>query len=254
MHWTFAKMQRPDYLFAWHYNKGKIIDNNNAIDGDMFIAYSLLLAYKKWKKPLYLQNASNIIKNIKEYILEINSNYIILPAKYGFVKQNKIIIFPSYYIPFILKEFYLFDKDQIWLETRKYFYKKFPKLLLTDKMNFDLLKKEIYPGIYASMDVYRVILYTLLDQKNPKIFQNSFSEIYNFFQKNGYIPLKYNIRSQIQTKKESPYCVYHLFYILYSDKRMLIKYDKLKKIDKNNYFCEFLEFFLKDKKWQNRLF
>jgi len=45
-------------------------------------------------------------------------------------------------------------------------------------------------------------------------------------------------------KQESPFCVYRWFYILYDDDKYFKKYEELKNVDRNNYFCDTFELFL----------
>jgi endo-1,4-beta-D-glucanase Y len=66
--------RRSKYLMAWaQYTNGKSSDETSATDGDMDIAYSLLLADKQWgsKGPInYLQAGRDMIADIMQ--LEIN--------------------------------------------------------------------------------------------------------------------------------------------------------------------------------------
>jgi endo-1,4-beta-D-glucanase Y len=65
---------RGKHLMAWAQNEnGKDLDNTSATDGDMDIAYSLLLADKQWGSGgaiNYLSSAKDIINDIMQY--EIN--------------------------------------------------------------------------------------------------------------------------------------------------------------------------------------
>jgi hypothetical protein len=94
------------------------------------------------------------------------------------------------------------------------------------------------------MDVYRLIPYFLLSNYDVKILRNSFKTIDEFFKKEGYIPLTFKLNEQNQMKQESPFCVYRWFYILYNDDKYFKKYEELKNVDKNNYFCDTFELFL----------
>lgn len=241
--WTKTHMQRKDALFAWNYNNGKVVDYNNATDGDLFIAYSLLRASYKWHNKEYYKESRRIIKELKKYILEINNNMILLPGKYGFVKGNGIEVFPSYYIKFIFDRFYDETNDITWKYISAYTEVLYNQRL-SDRMLFSFFDKDFTNSSGVSMDVYRVILYQYLSNENINILKNSFKEIDTFFIRHGYIPLVYKFSSKTQTKTESPYCVYGLFYMLYNNKAYLKKYIDLKKIDKKNYFCSFLDFFL----------
>jgi endoglucanase len=66
--------KRSKHLMAWaQYTNGKSSDGTSATDGDMDIAYSLLLADKQWgsKGPInYLQNARDMVREIMQ--LDIN--------------------------------------------------------------------------------------------------------------------------------------------------------------------------------------
>jgi len=64
-------MVRDDSLLAWVYRDGKVVDKNNASDGDIFTAYALLLAYEKWKEPFYKNLALRMIDDIKKLIIPL---------------------------------------------------------------------------------------------------------------------------------------------------------------------------------------
>ena len=245
--WTKKNMQRKDYLFSWKYNYNKIRDKNNAADGDFFIAYSLLLAYKKWGNKVYFDEFQKIFKSVTKLFLPVlwnNSLDILLfPAKYGFLKNNILTIFPSYYIPFIFKQFSLYKN--IYKSVYKYTYTLFNTTNLTTNINYDLINKNFYSGPYMSLDVYRIIWYSYLDNYDVSKFQNTFKMANEFFKKKGFLPLNLYINGKYE--KKSPYCVYKWFYLVYNNKKYLQKYMELKKVDKKNYFCEALDL-MKDRK------
>jgi len=107
-------------LYGWKWGKREngswgMLDLNNATDGDMWIAYSLLIAYEKWNDPTYLSEAGNLIRAIKEHtIIKINGKFLLLPAQFGFNKNEYIKLNPSYNIPFIFDKFALYDSDKVW--------------------------------------------------------------------------------------------------------------------------------------------
>ena len=238
--WTKNHMQRKDYLFSWEYNK-KIIDKNNASDGDLFIAYSLLEAYQKWRNPLYYYDFQKIFESVTKLFLPVLWNnsldVLLFPAKYGFLKNNILTIFPSYYIPFIFKKFALYNS--LYQDVYKYSYTLFKTDNLTTKINYDLINKNYYSGTYMDLDVYRIIWYAYLDNYNVSKFKNTFKLADIFFEKHGFLPLKLYLNGKYE--KKSPYCVYKWFYLVYNNKKYLQKYIELKKIDKKNYYCEALD-------------
>ena len=116
-------------LYGWKWGKKSdnswgMLDRNNATDGDMWIAYSLLLAYEKWKDKKYLIEAKKLILAIRKYsVVKLNGTTILLPSQYGFVKKSYIKLNPSYTIPFIFDKFAIYDKHKIW------------KILVTDSID-----------------------------------------------------------------------------------------------------------------------
>jgi len=109
-------------LIPWLWGKGplgkwEILDSNDATDGNLWIAYSLLLGYEKWGDEKLKIFAVKLIKNIKRFdIYRKNKCIFLLPASKYFVNNDSVIINPSYYAPFIFKKFYQYDKDVIWLK------------------------------------------------------------------------------------------------------------------------------------------
>jgi len=238
--WTKKNLQRKDFLFSWLYNN-KVLDKNDAVDGDLFISYSLLLAYEKWGNKEYLNEFKKIFKNVTKMFLPIiwkdKLNILLFPAKYGFLKDNILAIFPSYYIPFIFKKFSKYDL--FYKKIYKYTYYMYSMDDLTTHLYYNLIKKEFTKGKYFSLDVYRIIWYSYLDNKKLSKFKNIFAKSNEFFNKNGFIPLKLYINGKYEGK--SPYCVYKWFYLVYGNTKYLKMYKNLEKSDKKNYFCEALD-------------
>lgn len=120
--WTKFNLQKRkgDSLLAWSWGKhisGKwtILDYNNATDGDILIAYALCLAGKKWDKEEYLNEAKAIIKDIRELLIVKRGNFhYLLPGYYGFLRDESIILNPSYYILPAYKAFADLDNKNFW--------------------------------------------------------------------------------------------------------------------------------------------
>jgi endoglucanase len=119
--WTNNNLiKNKDGLYGWKWGAREdgswgMIDGNNATDGDMWVAYALLLAYEKWGEKRYLNDAKGLMYNIKEYtVIQIQGDTFLLPGSYGFNKDDYIKLNPGYYIPFIFEKFYVYDHDQIW--------------------------------------------------------------------------------------------------------------------------------------------
>jgi len=250
LNWTINNLQREDKLFSWHWNGGKVIDKNNALDGDLFIAYSLLIAYKSWKDEKYNSLFNQILPAIKQHILPIlwekNESILLIPAKYGYIHENEgtITLMPSYYIPFIFNEFYNYTADEVWKKLYNYTLNRIYSIRdIPFSIGYSLFSKNIYKATnYVDIDTYRIILYAYLDE-NIYIIRGSgtFQKVIEFYKKEGYIPIKFLFDGTPQTKENSPYCVYRWFYFIYNDKKLLEIYEKNKEVDKNNYYCEALE-------------
>ena len=194
--WTKVNMLREDYLFSWHYNNA-VVDRNNATDGDLLIAYALRLAYLKWKNEEYLVDYNKIKNSIKKLIVVVldekeRKNILLLPGAYGFSNEKyDIQIFPSYYIPFILKEF---KDDRLFKLSLDYLLNEIIALSpLTNTVRFNLIEKKLTLNSEINMDVYRLIPYFLLSKYDVKILRNSFKTIDEFFKKEGYIPLTFKL-------------------------------------------------------------
>ena len=239
--WTKKHLQRKDMLFSWVYNDNKVLDKNNAADGDLFIAYSLLLAYEKWGNKEYLEEFNKIFKSVTNMFLAVfwqgELDILLFPGEYGFLNGNMLTIFPSYYIPFIFKKFSLYNS--LYKKAYEYTYSIFSTADLTTNIYYDLIKKEFIKGSYFDLDVYRIIWYSYLDNKNVGKFKDAFAKSDEFFNKNGFIPLKLYLNGKYEGR--SPYCVYRWFYLVYKNDKYLSMYNALKKVDKKNYFCEALE-------------
>ncbi len=110
--------------------KWGILDFNNASDGDMWIAYALLLMSERRNDSLMLKEAKNLIIAMRENVIFnfYNKNFF-LPGGVGFVHDEYIVVNPSYYRFDIFKKFATVDhskwmdlhNDGIWLLERTKF-------------------------------------------------------------------------------------------------------------------------------------
>jgi endo-1,4-beta-D-glucanase Y len=113
------EMNKND-LYGWKWGKREngswgMLDLNNATDGDMWIAYSLILAYEKWSEEHFLNEAKILIEAIKKHtIIKAGGKNLLLPSQFGFVKDDHLKLNPSYTIPFIFDKFAIYNHDKIW--------------------------------------------------------------------------------------------------------------------------------------------
>ncbi len=125
--WTKYNLQRKnDKLFSWEWGKksngnyGIITENggeNAAIDADIDIAYSLILANKKWNETKYLEEAREIIRDIWNLgVIQVSNGKFVLAAN-NLEKQynkSKIIVNPSYFAPYAFKLFATITPELEW--------------------------------------------------------------------------------------------------------------------------------------------
>ena len=106
--WSFTRRElllRDDGLAAWKWSPTEtphITDINNATDGDILIAYALVLAGERWKREDYLQAAARIAKAILDNtLLDHGGRTLLLPGVSGFGTTDRPdgpVVNPSYWI------------------------------------------------------------------------------------------------------------------------------------------------------------
>ncbi|WP_237154448.1 glycosyl hydrolase family 8 [Oryzibacter oryziterrae] len=89
LHWTLANLGvRDDALFAWSYDPAAakpVADLNDATDGDILIAWALVLAGDRWSEPDYRKTAALIARAVADKATA-SSPYgrLLLPGVTGF--------------------------------------------------------------------------------------------------------------------------------------------------------------------------
>lgn len=127
--WTKDNLKRPDNLFSWLWGENKkgeykILDANSATDADIDIAFALILAYEKWHKKKYLDDAILIINSIWNKETRQIGNYLVLMPGAAQATSDKIEINPSYFAPYPFRMFQKYDKTHDWnkLIDSSYYY------------------------------------------------------------------------------------------------------------------------------------
>ncbi len=107
-------------LIGWKWGEDSnsswgILDHNNASDGDIWIAYDLLLMAQRRGDDQLKAEALSLIVAIKEHlIIEYKGKLFLLPGKEGFKKSDHTILNPSYYRFDIFEAFSIVDPDGPW--------------------------------------------------------------------------------------------------------------------------------------------
>ncbi len=119
--WTADHLQRADGLFAWKWDPRKPFgpaDENNATDGDLMLAWALLMAGNLWDEASYIAAADTIVEAIETKIVEKYADRLILrPGIHGFddVPGERVLNL-SYCVFPALQEIAAHTKSDIWLD------------------------------------------------------------------------------------------------------------------------------------------
>lgn len=100
--WTRRTLsRRQDALFAWRYDPRSsfpVSDPNNATDGDIFIAWALLMAGERWDVPEYRATAARIATDVLNCcVAEVSGRLVLLPGIAGFRNAEGLVVNLSYY-------------------------------------------------------------------------------------------------------------------------------------------------------------
>lgn len=126
--WTQQELFiRGDNLAAWKWDPNQspnVQDTNNATDGDLLIAWALLRARLVWREDRYIQQARNILKDIRQkLIIKTSFGQALLPGASGFKAEDQSdgpLINLSYWVFPAISELGLIDPlfpDRELIET-----------------------------------------------------------------------------------------------------------------------------------------
>jgi endoglucanase len=125
--WTKDNLSRPnDNLFSWLWGKNQegkygIMTNKNgqnvAVDGDIDIAYSLILASQKWSEPVYIEESKKIIKDIWTKAVIVSDSGRLILASNDLEKtfnKSKVVVNPSYFSTYAFPAFEVATPELPW--------------------------------------------------------------------------------------------------------------------------------------------
>ncbi|MCC5969772.1 MAG: glycosyl hydrolase family 5 [Pararhodobacter sp.] len=110
--WTEMHLAiRGDGLLAWRYlpdEADRVPDRNNAADGDLFYAWALVRAARKFSDNSYLTRATEIASALAEKCILPNpaepGELVFIPAVHGFVHDDSVVVNPSYLMPLAMRD------------------------------------------------------------------------------------------------------------------------------------------------------
>lgn len=111
--WTGANLGRADdRLLAWRFRPGAatpVDDQNNATDGDIWMAWALLRAGTRWGGD-YNARAQALCRDILRLaVIEVGRRTLLLPGVEGFRHREEVVVNPSYYVFPALQAFAAFE-------------------------------------------------------------------------------------------------------------------------------------------------
>ena len=117
--WSENHLLRADMaLFSWRYDPAlqvPVSDLNNASDGDILIAWALMVAGDRWQHEAYLQRAKDVRQAIRAHLLvERHGLFVLLPGLVGFDAAERTTLNPAYYIWPAFELFRAADGDEYW--------------------------------------------------------------------------------------------------------------------------------------------
>lgn len=205
-----------DTLFAWKWGKHssgvwRIIDYNNATDGDTLIAYALFLAADKWQVETYRTSALTIVQDIRRNLVtEWNGKILLLPGYYGFADSKRQVLNPSYFIYSAYTLFARFDDAGFWHRLRA------DSLAFVASLRFSSMGLPpdwlLYSGDKAAVykeksdffgpEAIRIPLY--LSWTGTVSLLPGLEQLLGFVEKNGYVPSRVDVVNNLVALDEAP--------------------------------------------------
>lgn len=120
--WTDHTLLRKDVaLHSWRYSAGQVnpvADPNNATDGDLLIAWALLMAGRRWAVSDYLKRSAAIRDAIAQRLIVRKHGFtLLLPGLAGFDKKDRVVLNLSYYVWPAIDAFAVMDA-RAWVPIR----------------------------------------------------------------------------------------------------------------------------------------
>jgi len=223
--WTKNNLQRSDdNLFSWSWGKDEnnnwqVLDPNNATDGDVLIAYALMLAAKKWSEKTYHLEALDITQSIVDKLqITVNKKIFLLPGEYGFTDKKHVRLNPSYQILSAYDLFSTHSNHKTWIKIKQdanwLIQQSFNEAtnLPADWLWFDLQSGALIKrSPQFGYEAIRIYLYQFWEKKRTIYW--SPQTMFEFFEKNDFIYSQFEFSN---ANKQYPYSALSGIYQIYA--------------------------------------
>lgn len=215
--WTTDNLQvRRDALLAWSWGRRpngdwNVIDYNNASDGDILVAFALLMAAQRWDHPPYRAVAQRIAQDIRRQLaLDVHGYQLIAPAYFGFNSDAAHSFNTGYLVLPAFEAFARTEEPSFW------------QRVLADSVR--LLEKSIFsrhklPADWVALEngriavdrarspffgyeAIRVPLYLAWHGDRRRLA--AFSDYLQFVEDAGYLPRRVNLVDETVAADEAP--------------------------------------------------
>lgn len=180
-----------------------VIDENNATDADLWIAYALLEAGRLWKEDAYREEGLALLELVGRTCLHDTEAMgpVCLPGRTGFVDGGRITFNPSYTPPQLLRRFAL--EDPRWLAAHRAALRATlrasPAGAAPDWAVFDRSGTLVDAGRpFGSWDAVRVYLWAgMLSQDAPErdLLFRRFAPVFRLVRARGSVPERIDTRT-----------------------------------------------------------
>ena len=200
--WTRNNLATPhsEGLCSWSWGRRDdgswgILDQNNATDGDIFLAWTLLRAGERWKRQDYIDASRGFAQAIRtKLVITSNGFTILLPGRLGFVDEGAVALNPSYFVFPAFYDLARVDDSGFWRSVHASSRELLRKSLagpLSLPPDWVLLSNGAFTpwgerGRTFSYDAIRVPLYLAWDLDRGSLA--SFTPLLDMFKENGSLP------------------------------------------------------------------
>jgi len=217
--WTWTRnnlqVRENDRLLAWswgkrHNGEWRVVDYNNATDGDLLVALALLKASRSWGSDEYAEEALAIVRDVRRHLaVEAAGRVFLLPGYYGFLKNGGVVLNPAYMVFPAYESFARVDDREFWEHAYADGLEILPHLLFTrlrlpaDWVFWNASGPSVYRerSAFSGYEAIRVYLYLSWAGKTSLI--PSPRSLLDFFGAKEYLPDRFHLDNDTASLNEA---------------------------------------------------